>query len=285
MLIRTASTSSLNRGFRQSEYRLLLSQIITRHGDRSPAVNFSMSGEEARLWTDRLPKPLDIDVVSLQFPVQSFAKNPPIDGAVFPFAQLSKRGMDQLQHLGRRLATRCGRYYQAPNQDLTPSKLLQGTKVLAVSTNYKRTQLSAQCLLSGFLSEINAEEFDGDGVNIVVKEEDDDSINTFDRSSGVSLGELCRELEATKLFVEKEETMQPVKDLLLQEIALFADDPDLFKWINAADYFVCAGSHNDDVAERLQGGTIERAVMAHLHWKFFQWYSDPGEWANGSQRL
>jgi hypothetical protein len=257
----------------QSDYRLLLSQIVTRHGDRSPAVNFSKTEDEATLWTGRLPDPADIDAAALNFPVQSLTKRSPIDGPLYPFAQLSKMGMEQHVNLGRRLAARCGEYYKTGNR-LEVNETLRRMRVCAVSTNYKRTQLSAQCLLHGFLSEIGADKFDGEDVNILVKQTDNDSINTFDRSGGVSLGELCRGMEATALFTEKEEAMQPVKDKLVGEIELFAADPSIFKWINAADYFACAESHGDMVGKDLQG-EVEAAVWQHLHWKFFQWYSNP----------
>ena len=102
----------------------------------------------------------------------------------------------------------------------------------------------------------------GEDVSVLVTRENEDSVNTFDRSEGISLGELCREMEATPLFKKKEEMMLPIKEKLLQAIPVFANDPGQFKWINAADYFVCAESHDDEVAKDLQSScfSIQRKM-------------------------
>jgi hypothetical protein len=46
-----------------------------------------------------------------------------------------------------------------------------------------------------------------------------------------------------------------------------------FKWIVAADHFVCSDSHCRPLAApELRG--LQQATMEHLHWKFSQWFAD-----------
>jgi hypothetical protein len=51
-----------------------------------------------------------------------------------------------------------------------------------------------------------------------------------------------------------------------------------WKWITAADLFVCAESHDDSIFPHLNRSNrsrLSQAVLGQLSWKFFEWYSNP----------
>lgn len=110
---------------------------------------------------------------------------------------------------------------------------------------------------------------------VVVKHgSESETINAYDRDE--RLMSLCLEKEKNPTFSEREQSVADVKDILMREVPYFELGPK-YKWITAADFFVCAESHGDLVLPHLSASErrrLSQTVLGHLSWKFYEWYSD-----------
>ena len=121
-------------------YRL----VVVRHGDRAPieagylSAGVVSAAAERALWASRLPARDEVAALAARFPVEhddAREAGHPRDGASRPFSNLTAQGLARARRLGAALAP-----MDAPLE-----------RVVARSTNYARTQLTAQALLDGAL--------------------------------------------------------------------------------------------------------------------------------------
>ena len=110
--------------------------IFHRHGQRAP--NKGITAAEAELWSK-----LMCSVGA--YPIISHEQNPtPFDEISIPFGNLTKKGSNLLKSVGSLI------------KDKFFDDLKQNIEVRTLSTNYNRTQYSAQYLLKGIgISEEN----------------------------------------------------------------------------------------------------------------------------------
>eukprot|EP01041_Mallomonas_annulata_P011978 gene11978-25085_t len=111
--------------------------IFTRHGHRAPARNLFSNQTEIDLWTNHLPTYGDLQELQSKYPVVSHPNNTiPRDISALPFGCLTTKGLDHLKSVGEHLVK-------------TFPSLKSPHTIHVTATNYQRTQVSVQALLTG----------------------------------------------------------------------------------------------------------------------------------------
>ncbi|CAM9571897.1 unnamed protein product [Scytosiphon promiscuus] len=275
--------SSAGTGAETSESPLSL-LIFHRHGDRSPLRGHTPDEELATqsgkatdngvggvppaaktaedYWRKQLVSPEEVRRLDKLYPVKcSPGEAVPPDEESAPFGCLTSLGLKQLRERGR--VFRQG--YSVDGID--------AARVEVFSTNYRRTQLSAQGFLDGFLGD--AEGGRGGGVvPVVVRPKADDFLNQWE-SQGHVMYERMMMVESGPAFQETEESVGGPLKRKLHEL-----DPALFplprggrfRWMMAADYFMSARARGLRVAPELDA--LGTATIRHLIWRFSRFYGD-----------
>lgn len=118
--------------------RPILYVTFLRHGMRAPIKNPFDAALEVEAWIAELPSKSILDDLSSKFPVRVHKNNPPeaFDTKNYPFGCITTRGVNHLVSIGNLLKSSFPAF-----QNLSSLKVY--------STNYQRTQASAQSLLLG----------------------------------------------------------------------------------------------------------------------------------------
>ncbi|CAN0155612.1 unnamed protein product, partial [Ectocarpus fasciculatus] len=173
-----------------------------------------------------------------------------------PFGCLTSLGLQQLRDRGEQFR----KLYSCDD--------IENAKLEVFSTNYRRTQLSAQGFLDGLTAGGRG------GVPVVVRPRAEDFLNQWE-SRGHEMYERMMVVESEPGFRVTEETVGgPLKR------RLHALDPALFplpqggrfRWMMAADYFMSARARGLRVAPELDA--LGTATIRHLVWRFSRFYGD-----------
>ncbi|CBN79151.1 conserved unknown protein [Ectocarpus siliculosus] len=209
-------------------------------------------------WRGQLVPPEVVRRLDELYPVKrSPGEAVPPDKESAPFGCLTSLGLQQLQDRGEQFRQR----YSCDDID--------NAKLEVFSTNYRRTQLSAQGFLDGLLRAGGR-----GGVPVVVRPRADDFLNQWE-SRGHEMYERMMVVESEPDFRVTEETVGgPLKR------RLHALDPALFplpqggrfRWMMAADYFMSARARGLRVAPELDA--LGTATIRHLVWRFSRFYGD-----------
>eukprot|EP00752_Nemacystus_decipiens_P012088 g10717.t2 len=267
--------------------------IFHRHGDRSPLRGHTPDEELARpaepaarcnastgttegegataasdgvataaktaeeFWRRQLVPGEDVERLDDLYPVRrSPGEAVPPDEESAPFGCLTSVGLQQLRDRGDRF-----------RREYLGDGIIDSSRVRVFSTNYRRTQLSAQGFLDGFLGGKG-------GVSVVVRPRAEDFLNQWE-SRGHEMYERMMVLESGAAFRETEENVGgPLKR------QLNALDPELFplpqggrfRWMMAADYFMSARARGLVVAPELDA--LGTSTIRHLVWRFGRFYRD-----------
>jgi len=257
--------------------RVVLRQLVVRHGDRAPALNFSQTDREAAVWAERLPADGEVEALQRRFPVASAATRPPIDEQGFPFGHLTRLGVEQLTSLGHAMASRLSSPSSCP-------AWRRGT-IGASSSNYTRTQRSAQAFLHGLLPEPGQ---GGSGAGdegeagsrarkgVAVHVSQHCVINPFDTGPTAQiLAEKISGHAQGAEFRNREDRVAPLRQLLVDALPVFSADPESFRWVKSYDFFACHGAHGDDLSIVPDSEAASAEVLTHMAWRFQTWYRDP----------
>jgi len=274
--------------------RVLLTQVIARHGDRSPSANLTGCPAEPNKWAQRLPPKAKLESLGRTFPVLKLCHDQePKDANSVPFGSLTNLGGRQMELLGKAIQLRV----LATDGVAT----LEPIQVAVQSTNYLRTQQSAQFLLQGLLSDSpdsapteatyrDDPEKSPKTVAVPVAVPDNCWINPFDLppkeqpGSQPCLWARCAEVEeASARFCDLEDGMAVTRQLVESQLSGLGDKggraSDVnakFKWIKALDHFVCAESHGDGFWGELRGQKgLTELVRSHVAERFSAWFDDP----------
>jgi len=211
--------------------------IFHRHGHRAPAHNVYRSADEVALWSSLAVKSQTLERLSASVCVENDPINPPPrDSLTAPFGMLTERGQLHLQQVGHSLRQLF-------------KETIEVHRLRCFSTNYVRTQVSAQSLMVGLLgleddntpSTIQPQ---AQQHTIRVRPMSTCSLSFFDgqESLAESLikraqdGKAFRELNSHRTIAEVVSTMRRQ----LQHV----DKPDgTFNWLSCFDYFVCRREH------------------------------------------
>ena len=233
--------------------------IITRHGDRTPTHLATYDPCERLCWQKTLPTQDELGILARRFPIRSRAASPPkndeLEGSE---GRLTRRGLSQLRTLGKYLRQRY-------TGECAPR---------VISSNYARTQQSAQSLLSGY--------FHGDasgrrGIEISVPPIEKCVIDMFSRYGDIHT--LAAELGESTAF-RNHEIRHELDDVRrdLESMPLF--EQNAFMWFKAVDILTCYNCHRDDVpaphdlTDLFLDDNIFSKSSTYLHWRFIQYYSD-----------
>jgi len=194
------------------------------------------------------------------------------------------------------------------------NNLLKSWDVKVFSTNYLRTVTSAQSFLDGLLGtncyrpscghssfeeplEIpnHATVVEKDKskfvLSVQVRDRAKDTLNAFDRNPDLMM-KLVGDVVGSPQFVARDATAAPLAARLanfmpglVRKGRKVFGGPSGINWIDATDHFVCRNSHrvkfsrfsefqHDDRVERTLQAMAHQTI-AHLAWRFRQWYQSP----------
>jgi len=126
--------------------------LLNRHGHRAPAKNVfrgkdhspAMAVEEDRRWESHMIDRKANANLDTHFPVQNIYEQTK-DERTYPYGCLTICGKNHMKQVGARLADHFPQL-----KELDPAN---PGEIVCVATNYMRTQISAQALLSGLTSD------------------------------------------------------------------------------------------------------------------------------------
>ena len=233
--------------------------LIHRHGDRCPGVLGSCSTSESDSWRQLLPPTHKHDQMSQRYPIQTTHPNKPKNrGSNPPIGRLTERGSKQLHALGRQLRQR----YPLVTRNPT-----------VWSSNYYRTQQSAQSLLVGMDAQ--------PGTKINVRESEKCSIDAFSRYAHIH--ELCSTMAQSAAFQAHEESHQlaAIKQQL-ETLPCFADDgsqsegSEAWQWFTAVDVLTCHKYHPQVHKPKSIATLLPLTAESeeYMLWRFLQYYGN-----------
>mmetsp|Transcript_16408 Transcript_16408/g.28456 ORF Transcript_16408/g.28456 Transcript_16408/m.28456 type:complete len:377 (-) Transcript_16408:231-1361(-) len=251
-------------------FKVANSIVITRHGDRSPSVNFYESAEtkvraeeDENEWRKVIASEESLIKLRERFPVSRLNKDgsrgEPIDSVAKDakaFGKLSKLGIKQLFERGVELERRYQGYF-GPG------------RVCAYSTNYCRTQQSAQSLLDGLMHNKHGETTP---IHILVPERSQDVANPWD-ANDVLQNAVHKATAEDEFFERHEREHADIKQTLISELPHYKEDPKRFFWVYACDYFICRETHNLPIPENLK--QCRSGTLNHTLKRFLKWYNVP----------
>jgi hypothetical protein len=237
--------------------------VLFRHGERAPMLNChahcspAETAGETNLWAKRMVPDHEAQRLGELYRVK--AADPlttPPDELTAPFGNLTHEGLQHLHSIGSTIRLR----YMRDGIDRA--------QVEARSTNYRRTQLSAQALLDGLRKGRG-------GIPVIVKTAEDDFLNSF-VSRGEEMAALVTHVEQNPTFAKYEEE---VGGKLKREL-IEAGPPGMadqvsgrFRWMMAADYFLCRLACGIAMTDELR--QLAKRTIDHFTWRFRQFYSHP----------
>mmetsp|Transcript_15460 Transcript_15460/g.24000 ORF Transcript_15460/g.24000 Transcript_15460/m.24000 type:complete len:483 (+) Transcript_15460:146-1594(+) len=269
--------------------------VFHRHGDRTPSrplCGEDMIEEEAAFWRTKLPSLDSSDRLNDKFSIDVHESHNEefLDAKREPYGYLTMIGMQQMLKVGEKYHLRhCARNRVAGSfaGRHENTAFLEQWDVRVFSTNYLRTVMSAQCFLDGLLG--NIEEGVDSGVSVKVRPRSNDTLNAFDRDPEFMLG-LVTDVVESDYFQAQDAIAAPLAAKLahylpglLKKGHRAHGGPSGINWIHATDHFVCRAAHgtkftsldaHDGVAEA-EMQELALPSLAHLSWRFRQWYTSP----------
>jgi len=155
------------------------------------------------------------------------------DSLSFPFGCLTAKGLDHMRSIGAVMAARF-------------PLLLGSSDVEVFSTNYHRTQISTQALLSGM--GIDLEGNQTRQIPVIVREMSKCSMSVYDGRKDLASA-LIKQVQQQESFRRLEEEVRQTREKLLASLPLLRRDDNSIDWMAAFDHFVCRSAHNVSVDE------------------------------------
>jgi len=249
--------------------------LFHRHGHRAPAKNIIANnsadakycvGEHA-LWqghcdiahiVTRLDDKHPVTVGSLNG-LEAFT---PHDLKTYPFGNLTSTGVSYLEQQARDLCSTFPVLTEYP---------LENT--IIHSTNFKRTQISAQVVWNEILR--NRGDWHPDSVGPVpinVRHPTQCSLSFFDRASDVA-GAAIKEVQGLPRFQEVTQETTGTTAELVRHFPRLGEHRSGFDWMGALDYYSCRRGHGLLPAPAV--AHLEPAVYRHLVQRFSLYLSHP----------
>ena len=151
-----------------------------------------------------------LDKLSKRFPIKVYPLNSPaIDFTNHPFGCLTKNGFDHLSYIGNKVVQKF-------------PAIKNTSSVEVVSTNYMRTQVSAQALLHGMNFSQN--------FGITVKHVGQCSMSFYDGNKKLA-DRLIRSIQSREEFKELENEIIPVRQALSDMFPLLKKDEKNIDWL------------------------------------------------------
>jgi len=298
-MLRTGAARAGEMGF-----RVVGSVAICRHGDRAPAHNLFDRADgdsedatkdsaiksdvgasaadhrqsdpeaerEREIWTNLVASGDQLAELSRMFPVRGvksnkagspceLVENAPwvnssssaTSNASSPFGRITKLGLDQLEARGRELRERYGEW-------------LKPERTIVYSTNYSRTQHSAQSFLKGLFGSNSG----GCNLSVRVPPLDNDVANSWEMHERLRHA-VISSADLDPFIRDNEEEYIATREAMIKALPYYEQDPARFLWIYSCDYFVCRQVHDLPLKPEL----LEHRdhVLSHTFKRFLHWYS------------
>ena len=269
--------------------------IFHRHGHRAPARNVLSasfdkavsSSEEQTLWLRLMPSESLLRRITTSFELDIHDANPiEPDRLSFPFGAITSRGdiinqcyvtflcdsllfvffgdtgINHLIEVGEKVGARFPLIKKAHQVDI-------------VATNYQRTQLSVQAMLTG----LGLEDITERNMKVKVRDIQHCAMSFYEGNPRL-VSRLFREIQELEDFQRLEEPMNTISAALLETFPLMAKKENSSKidWLAAFDYFACRDAHNLSISEKLTKNTpYSELVQNHMANRMAMYLRSGGE--------
>lgn len=241
--------------------------IFARHGHRAPNKNIfgetkgktkNLLGEaDVAYWKNALPDFHVLHDLSQRYPVVQYHGNDtPIDMLNSPYGCITNKGVKFMKDVGKSLRKRF-------------PFLKEYTQIDAYSTNYQRTNISAQCILSGL--DIIEE------IDVQVRLPQKDPLNFFDGDVRVAseMMKIVKDVHSSTRYLALEEKMKDTAEILLKHLpAVGKMSGKGVDWPTAYDFFVCRRTHDATVIPMELVG-MESDIRAFMSQRYGLYFSHP----------
>lgn len=269
---------------------VLLAQVVTRHGARTPQINHWQGDADAsaavqRRWVERLPSQSCIDALQRLAPV-STPNVATVDGDGNPLGNLTRLGVSQCVEVGASLRQRYGHLVHGDRvSDADTDDAAMASRIVVQASNFRRTQLSAASLMCGFLGDnasVRVGGVKGDdtiqqladrlcerirgGIDVVVAPQELCTIAAFESDNG--LGEAAWRVFTSEelLLRERDAEVAAIRAAYEGHVPAYSTGLQPFKWIHAADLVQCNVEHGERLPQQLvsaaatgvDGGAVKR---------------------------
>lgn len=250
---------------------LRLLQVVHRHGDRAPTFNPEAGGRtsssEEKRWSAVLAKPQSR--FALDYPIINVNTDGPYDDGHAPWGCLTSFGGFQCQQRGKILRRRYHAFLFGG--DASPV-------VSVLTSNFVRTQLSAQYVLSGLLP--RSPKPLPDPVRVVVETPEACIIAVIDPRK--PLFRLVRRVMSGPEYAARDDAHAHVRAELESVLPYFQESADAspghdegqaprFMWIRAGDYYMAYENHG--LTPR--AAALARVTLDFLEWRFRRAFAEP----------
>ena len=130
-----------------------------------------------------------------------------------------------------------------------------------VATNYQRTQLSVQAMLTG----LGLEDISDRGMKVKVRDIQQCAMSFYEGNPQLAT-KLFKDTQALQDFQKLEEPMASISKMLLNEFPLMArkDNHSRIDWLAAFDYFACRDAHNLPIPHTLDNNDTNASHYGNL---------------------
>jgi hypothetical protein len=164
---------------------------------------YGVCQKEHTRWHELMPHPSLLDDLNNKFPVQIDPNNREArDKKSYPFGCLTKKGLAHMRSVGVSLARK-----------FPLISLSSASEVEVVSTNYLRTQVSTQALLSGIGIQTSS---DQEKVPVNVRDTSKCSMSVYEGKKNLAAA-LIKTVQQQDSFRRMEEEVRHVKDHLVSD--------------------------------------------------------------------
>ena len=213
--------------------------VFHRHGQRAPAKEIT---NDLDIWKSLIVTTGEVNSLQSRYPIlQHCLNSEPYDKKTEPYGHLTTQGATYLESVGANIRNR---FFLGGHTSISLS---------TVSTNYLRTQNSAQHLLNGL-------EIEG-VVPVNVRLTRDCSLSFYDQNPSRA-SKLIALTQATPDFKQQEITMKKVVAEMTREFPLLQKANKGFDWLSAFDYFVCREAHGIPLLESMR--PLSEAVKTYV---------------------
>eukprot|EP00603_Paraphysomonas_imperforata_P003439 CAMPEP_0114428966 /NCGR_PEP_ID=MMETSP0103-20121206/9222_1 /TAXON_ID=37642 ORGANISM="Paraphysomonas imperforata, Strain PA2" /NCGR_SAMPLE_ID=MMETSP0103 /ASSEMBLY_ACC=CAM_ASM_000201 /LENGTH=444 /DNA_ID=CAMNT_0001598247 /DNA_START=95 /DNA_END=1429 /DNA_ORIENTATION=+ len=233
---------------------------------RAPIGNPFRIDTDEHSWIQELPEPATLDVMQRQFPTIVHPENPEsFDLKTYPYGCLTRRGVEHLQRMGAQLR-------DSFPEILADLPSLPTGQLKVCSTNYQRTQASAQAFLHGLGAP--------PGTPIQVREFTDCAMSFYHGKRELS-AQLSRRIRALEPSLELDRAVAHTEEPLLACFPDMDTGADM-NWIRVADHLNCQVAHDQELhpqvqphADLLRGNSVQRFVTHYKDREFLAHFAGP----------
>lgn len=230
--------------------------IFNRHGHRAPGKNIFPGSikSEMDLWERLVVPDTQHKSLAIKHRINSqYDKGR--DMHTFPFGNLTVKGATHLESVGQQLFKQFGTDFKQLNKD---------SCVELYSTNYSRTQCSAQSLLSGM--RFGSKYYQNMDHELVVRAMERCPMAFYEGRQSLA-SSMSKRIQQNGEFKELEASFTDMREKILSVFPnLLVDEfTNQFDYLAAFDYFVCREAHSLPIDAAFSDDGIDYATLLTTH--------------------